>query len=158
MICLILLRETIESDIPEIYRYIHLNYVKKYYTNLEEQWKNHEKWYKFLIHSTAYLLYTVTNTETGEFFGCVKFELDGECATINIYLVEKIRNKGYSEKIIDLSIEELKAKRPEISIILAYILEENMASLSAFKRLNFEYDGVEEYKGIEHMLFIKTLD
>lgn len=155
---MILLRETVDSDIPEIYRYIHLNYVKKYYTNLEEQWKNHEKWYKFLINSTSYLLYTVTNTENGEFFGCVKFELDGECAIINIYLVEKIRNKGYSEKIIDLSIKELKAKRPKISIVLAYILEENMASLSAFKRLNFEYDGVEEYKGIEHMLFIKTLD
>lgn len=155
---MILLRETVESDIPEIYKYIHLNYVKKYYTNLEEQWKHHEKWYKFLIHSTSYLLYTVSSMETGEFLGCVKFELDGECATINIYLIEKMRSKGYSEKIIELSIEELKVKHPEISIVLAYILEENIASLSAFKRLNFEYDGVEEYKGIEHMLFIKTLD
>lgn len=155
---MILLRETVESDIPEIYKYIHLNYVKKYCTNLEEQWEHHEKWYKFLIHSTSYLLYTVSSVKTREFLGCVKFELDGECATINIYLIEKMRNRGYSEKIIELSIEELKVKHPEISIVLAYILEENMASLSAFKRLNFEYDGVEEYKGIEHMLFIKTLD
>lgn len=158
MICLILLRETLESDIPDIYKYIHLNYIKKYCDDPDEQWKQHEKWYKFLIHSKSYLLYTITITETGEFAGCVKFELEGEYVIINIYLAEKIRNKRYSEAIIKLSIEELRVKHPEVSIVLAYILEENIASLNAFKRLEFQYDGVEEYKGIEHMLFIKTLD
>lgn len=158
MISLIILRETLESDIPEIYKYIHLNYVKKYCKDLEEQWKKHEKWYKFLIHSKAYLLYTIFVSETGKFAGCVKFELDGECATINIYLVEKIRNRGYSKPIIRMSIEELRDKHPEVSIVLAYILEENVVSLNVFKKLEFQYDGVEEYKGIEHMLFIKTLD
>ncbi|MBR8701942.1 hypothetical protein IX317_001140 [Fusobacterium sp. DD29] len=155
---MILLRETVEDDIPEIYRYIHLNYVKKYCDNPEKQWETHKKWYQFLIHSDAYLLYTVSNLETGEFYGCVKFEIDGECATINVYLVEGIRHKGYSEKIIDLSIDELRMRHPEISIVLAYILEENTPSLSAFKHLGFQFDGVEEYKGLEHMLFIKTLD
>ncbi len=73
---MILLRETVESDIEEIYNYIHLDYVKKYCTDCEEQWKAHERWYKFLIHSDAYLLYTITSTETGNFLGCVKFEID----------------------------------------------------------------------------------
>jgi RimJ/RimL family protein N-acetyltransferase len=159
VIFLVLLRETVEQDIPEIYRYIHLNYVKKYCNNnLEEQWKTHEKWYKFLIHSDSYVLYTVTSSENGKFYGCVKFELEGECAIVNVYLVEDIRHKGYSEKIIELSIEELKVKHPETSIVLAYILEENTPSLSAFRHLGFQYDGTEEYKGIDHMLFIKTLD
>lgn len=157
MIFLILLRETTESDIPEIYNHIHLDYIKKYYDNLEEQWEAHERWYKFLIHSEAYILYTVTSTETGKFLGCVKFELEGECAIINIYLVKDIREHGYSHKIIERSIEELHFKRPDISIILAYILEENTASLSAFKKSKFQYDGIEVYKGIEHMLFIKSL-
>lgn len=157
MIFLILLRETTESDIPEIYNHIHLDYIKKYYNNLEEQWEAHERWYKFLIHSEAYILYTVTSTETGKFLGCVKFELEGECAIINIYLVKDIREHGYSHKIIERSIEELHFKRPDISIILAYILEENTASLSAFKKSKFQYDGIEVYKGIEHMLFIKSL-
>lgn len=157
MIFLILLRETTESDIEEIYNYIHLDYVKKYCTDAEEQWKAHERWYKFLIHSDAYLLYTVTSTETGKFLGCVKFELDGECAVINIYLVKDIREQGYSHGILTLSIEELQHEKPEISIVLAYILEENEVSISAFKNLGFQYEGVENYKGIEHLLFVKTL-
>ena len=102
-------------------------------------------------------MYTITNSENGQFYGCVKFELEGECAIINVYLIEEIRHKGYSEKIIELSIGELQIKHPEISIVLAYILEENTPSLSAFKHLKFQYDGVEEYKGLDHMLFIKTL-
>lgn len=155
---LILLRETTEDDILEIYNHIHLDYVKKYCKNIDEQWAAHERWYKFLIHSDAYILYTVTDTETEKFLGCVKFELDGECATINIYLVKDIREHGYSHKVIERSIEELKFKKPDVSIILAYILEENTASLCAFKKLKFQYDGIEIYKGIEHMLFIKTLE
>lgn len=154
---LIVLRETTESDIPEIYKYIHSDYVKKYCDNPEEQWKAHERWYKFLIHSDAYILYTVTSTESGKFLGCVKFELDGECAAINIYLVKEIREHGYSHKIIERSIEELRFKKPDISVVLAYILEENTASLCAFKKLKFQYEGMENFKGIEHMLFIKTL-
>lgn len=158
MIFLILLRETAESDIQEIYNHIHLDYVKKYCTDCEEQWNAHERWYKFLIHSDAYLLYTVTDSESGKFLGCVKFELDGECAVINIYLVKEIREHGYSHAIISLSIDELKFRKPEVSIVLAYILEENIASVNSFKRLGFQYDSIENYKGIEHMLFIKTLD
>ena len=157
---MIFLRETTEEDIPEIYKYIHADYVKKYCSDkdYEEQWKAHERWYKFLIHSDAYLLFTVTSTENENFLGCVKFEIDGECATINIYLVKNIREQGYSSRIIERSLEELQFKRPDISVVLAYILEENTASLSTFKKLKFQYDGVENYKGIEHMLFIKILE
>lgn len=154
---MILLRETTESDIKEIYNHIHLDYVKKYCSDIENQWNAHERWYKFLIHSDAYLLYTITSTETGDFLGCVKFELDGECATINIYLVKEIREKGYSHSILHLSLEELSFRKPEISIVLAYILEENTASLCAFKSLGFQYEGVENYKGIEHQLYTKIL-
>ena len=131
--------------------------MKKYCNDPEEQWKAHERWYKFLIHSDAYLLYTVTSTETGKFLGCVKFELDGECAVINIYLVKDIREQGYSHGILTLSIEELQHEKSEISIVLAYILEENEVSINAFKNLGFQYEGIENYKGIEHLLFVKTL-
>ena len=154
---MILLRKTTENDIEEIYKYIHLDYVKKYYTNLDEQWKAHERWYKFLINSDAYILYTITSTKTGKFLGCVKFELDGECAVINIYLVKDIREQGYSHGILTLSIEELKHEKPEITVVLAYILEENEISVNAFKNIGFQYEGVENYKGIEHMLFVKIL-
>lgn len=154
---MIFLRKTKESDIESIYNNIHLNYIKKYYISTErQQWENHKRWYKFLIKSAAYLLYTVTN-EDEEFLGYIKFELDGEIAIINIYLIEKIRQKNYSFDIIKMSLENLLKERKEISIVLAYILEENIASIKTFKKNGFVFDSIDEYKGVEHMLFIKTL-
>jgi len=155
---LIFLRGTVEEDIESIYKNIHAHYIEKYYPGQEkEQWENHKRWYKFLIKSPAYALYTVTNDEN-EFLGYVKFELDEEFAVINIFLAEKMRGKKISSDIIRLSIEEFIFDKSEISVIFAYILEENIASIKAFKKVGFVFDSLEEYKGLEHMLFIKTLE
>lgn len=155
---MIILRETIEDDIENIYLNVHDKYVKKYYKgNEKSQWKTHKKWYKFLIKSDYYELYTVLDDEQS-FFGYVKFEIDGECAIINVYIIESIRGKRYSEKIIELSLNKIRKKRQDISIVLAYILEENLFSKKAFARLGFIFDCMEKYKGVEHMLFIKCLN
>lgn len=147
-----------EKDIESIYENIHAQYIKKYYPGKEkEQWENHKRWYKFLIKSQLYSLYTVTD-EKNKFLGYVKFELDEEFAIINIFLVESMRGKKISSDIIRLSIEEFSFKKSKISVIFAYILEENIASIRAFKKEGFVFDSIEEYKGIEHMLFIKTLE
>jgi len=158
VVYLIILRETIEKDIRDIYLNIHYKYVKKYFNgNEKQQWEAHKNWYKFLIKSDYYELYTVLD-ENDSFLGYIKFEIDGECAIINIYIIESIRGKKYGEKIIDFSLEKIKNKRLDISIILAYILEENLLSKKAFHRVGFTFDCVEKYKGVEHMLFIKCLN
>ena len=37
-----------EKDIQNIYKYIHLDYVKKYFPDKEkEQWEAHKRWYSF---------------------------------------------------------------------------------------------------------------
>lgn len=90
--------------------------------------------------------------------GYVKYEIDGECAIISIYLIPDIRGKNYAEKIIRISLEKLKIKRKEISIVLAYILEENLFSKKAFIKSDFTFDCMEKYKGIKHMLFIKCIN
>ena len=62
MIFLILLKETVEGDIQEIYEHINLKYVQKYCKDCEAQWKQHKRWYRFLIHSNAYVLYTLRSS------------------------------------------------------------------------------------------------
>lgn len=154
---MISLRKTVEEDIDEIYKYIHSDYVKKYFQGEEEiQLEAHKKWYRFLINSSTHVLYTVSD-EKNKFLGCVNFELEGEYAIINIYLVKNIREHGYSPKLIKISIEELLSERKEISMIFAYILEENIVSIKVFEKNGFLFDTVEEYKGTEHKLFIKYL-
>ncbi|WP_426710338.1 GNAT family N-acetyltransferase [Cetobacterium sp. SF1] len=155
---MIILRKTTLEDIPKLYKNLHLHYVEKYCKNeLEKQWHLHEKWYSFLIHSPNYLLYTIEDTR-GEFMGSIKFELQEEIAIISIFLVPKVRNKGYSKILINASVEELKFEHPEISLVLAYILEENENSKKAFKSSGFIYEGIEEYTGVDHLLYIKIIN
>ena len=146
-----------DKDIPDIYRYIHLNYVKKYYSdNEKEQWEAHRRWYSFVINSPSYLIYTIESLSR-EFLGTVKFELDEETAAISVYLVESIRGKGYSEAVVSNSIEELKFERPQVKKVCVYILEENEISKKVFVKNNFIFKGVKEYIGTEHLLFEKEI-
>lgn len=155
----IILRKMEEKDIPNIYKYIHLNYVKKYFPDNErEQWEAHKRWYTFIINSPSYLFYTVESLGR-EFLGTVKFEVVSKTkANISIYLVEKIRGKGYSEATIFHSIEELKFEKPQIKRICAYILEENEISKKTFTKNGFVFKGVKEYIGTEHLLYEKKLN
>ncbi|MFK4786107.1 GNAT family N-acetyltransferase; N-acetyltransferase [Fusobacterium sp. MFO224] len=155
---MIILRETIEEDIGDIYLSVHEKYVKKYYEGKEkQQWEIHKNWYKFLINSDYYELYTVLDEKKG-FLGYVKYEIDGECAIINIYIIPSVRGKKYAKKVIGISLEKLKNKRPDVSIVLAYILEENLFSKKAFIRSGFTFDCIEKYNGTKHMLFIKCIN
>ena len=153
----IILRKMMDKDIPDIYKYIHLNYVKKYYPdNEKEQWEAHRRWYSFVINSPSYLFYTIESLSR-EFLGTVKFELDEKEAAISVYLVKEIRGKGYSETVIINSINELCFEKPHIKKISAYILEENEISQKVFLKIGFKRKKIEEYNGTEHILFEKKV-
>jgi len=154
---MIIIRKAKVEDIPEIYKHIHLGYVKKYcHKHEEDEWEKHRKWYAFLINSPAYLLYTIEDM-AGKFLGTVKFELHENEAVINIYLCEDIRGKGYSESVVKLSVEELKFEKPEIQKVIAYILEENEISIKIFSKTGFEYKGKKEYMGVKHLFYTKEI-
>lgn len=154
----VILRKMEEKDIPDIYRYIHLNYVKKYYPDTEkEQWEAHKRWYSFVINSPSYLFYTVESLSR-DFLGTVKFELEeNNKAVVSVYLAERIRGKGYSETVLLNSINELIFEKPHIKKVAAYILEENEVSQKAFEAIGFKRKKLEEYNGTEHILFEKKI-
>ncbi|MGL4867362.1 MAG: GNAT family N-acetyltransferase [Cetobacterium sp.] len=156
---MIIIRETIVDDIDNIYNHLNLNYVKKYYkNNEEEQRKSHFRWYKFLINSCNYEMFTVEDLK-GDFLGNVRFELDeNNGAEISVYLSECIRGRGYSTIIINASIEELKFKYPKLKYITAYILEENEKSIFCFQKSGFEFKGQIEHNEIDYYLYLKPLN
>ncbi|MEG0398605.1 MAG: GNAT family N-acetyltransferase, partial [Cetobacterium sp.] len=120
---MIVLRKAVLEDIPNIYEQLHLNYVKKYCKGEEEaQWEIHKKWYTFLINSSSYILYTIEDIG-GKFLGSIKFEIENETSIICIFIAKELRGKGYSKIIIESSIDEMKFEKPEVSAVLAYILE-----------------------------------
>jgi len=151
------LRKADESDIADIYKYLHRDFIKKYSQNGEKaEWRNHRRWYKFLINSDSYLLYIIED-ESGRFLGQLKFELEGETSIVSIYLLKEIRGRGLGKVIIDMGLEELLYESEEVDVVLAYILEENDASLSLFRSCGFTYEGEEDHGGLDHYLYIKRL-
>ena len=110
-----------------------------------------------MINSPTYLFYTIESLGR-DFLGTVKFELVTKTkAVMSIYLVDKIRGKGYSEAVVSNSIEELKFERPQVKKVCVYILEENEISKKVFVKNNFIFKGVKEYIGTEHLLFEKKI-
>ena len=157
---MIVIRETTADDIENIYNHLNLNYVKKYCKNNEEEQKrNHERWYRFLLNSSNYAMFTVEDL-IGTFLGNVKFQLDDklEGAEISLYLAECIRGRGYSTTIVNASIEELKFKYPKLNYIVAYILEENDKSILCFEKAGFLFKGQIDHGGIDYFLYMKELD
>jgi len=156
----IVIRETTTDDIENIYNHLNLSYVKKYCkNNEEEQRKNHERWYRFLLNSPNYAMFTVEDLR-GAFLGNLKFELDDELegAEISLYLAECIRGRGYSTTIVNASIEELRFKYPNLKYVVAYILEENEKSILCFEKAGFQFKGQIEHGGIDYLLYMKALD
>ncbi|WP_319369900.1 GNAT family N-acetyltransferase [uncultured Ilyobacter sp.] len=153
----VILRRAEESDISEIYEHLHRDYVKKYFAeNENREWENHKKWYKFLINSPYFLLYILEDLD-GKFLGQLKFELDGETAIVSIYMSKSGRGLGMGKKAILKGMKELTLSCENIEIVLAYILEENEASIKTFEKAGFLFEKIEEYQGIEHLLYVKKL-
>nr|WP_307774611.1 GNAT family N-acetyltransferase [uncultured Cetobacterium sp.] len=156
---MIVIRKTTTDDIENIYHHLNYNYVKKYYENEAEEKKNYEKWYKFLVNSPLFVMFTVEDLG-GLFLGSVKFELeeDFEGAEISIYLAKNIRGRGYSTTIVNASIEELRFETPQLKYIVAYILEENIQSIKCFEKAGFKLKGQIERNEVEYLLYMKALD
>lgn len=151
------MRKADESDIADIYKYLHRDFIKKYSQNGERaEWENHRRWYKFLINSDSYLLYIIED-ENGRFLGQLKFELEGETSIVSIYLLKEIRGRGLGKVIMEMGLEELLHESDEVDVVLAYILEENDASLKLFKSCGFTYEREEDHGGLDHHLYIKRL-
>jgi RimJ/RimL family protein N-acetyltransferase len=146
-----------KDDIVGIYNLLHREFVKKYSPNSEKiEWIKHKKWYEFWLRSPYYLIFVIKN-RAGNLIGQVRYEIDGEIAVINVFLAKEHRGKGLGGTFVEMSIEELKYEKPDVKIILAYILEENEVSKKMFTSFGFLFDEKKLYNEIEHLIFTKKI-
>ena len=88
--------------------------------------------------------------------GQIRFELDGNDATVSISLDQNFRNKGYGPTVIALACQNI-FDTTKANLIHAYIKKGNIASTSAFKKAGFIFSGVALMKGQEatHLILEK---
>jgi RimJ/RimL family protein N-acetyltransferase len=152
-----ILSKATKDDIAGIYNLLHREFVKKYSSNSEKiEWEKHKKWYGFWLKSPYYLIYVIKD-RAGNLIGQVRYEIDGEIALINVFLAKEKRGRGLGGTFVEMSIEELKFEKPDVKIILAYILEENEISRKMFSSFGFIVDDKKDYNGIEHLVYTKKI-
>ena len=98
-------------------------------------YNDHIKWFEHIINSPDCYLYVVENSN-GKPIGQIRFELEGNDATISVSVDRKFRNKGYGSKIITLASQNI-FKISKATVIHAYIKKENSVSASAFRKAGF---------------------
>lgn len=152
----IFLSEMNEKEIPLIYEKLHLKYVEKYSKDRDGEMKEaYTQWYKFMLNSSHFLVYTVKNKK-GEFIGTLKFQLEKRDAIVDIFLDKNFRGKKFSETILDMGISKI-LENHKIERFLAYIIKENEVSRHLFQKLGFRYLKNSNYNGIRHMLHVKKI-
>ena len=76
----------------------------------------------------------------GLFLGIIRFETNLSKATIFIVLSKNIRGKGYAKEILKSALIKFGAEKEESKIVLAYIYNDNIASIKLFKSVGFKIE------------------
>ena len=133
----IFLRKAQLEDINDVFDLSNKDYVRQYSINKNQIiWDDHVKWFGNVIRDNDYVFYIITD-DCNTFLGQIRFKLANTSATVSISLTDKLKGKGISKKILDISIKKLFEEKSQVKEILADVRENNYASLKIFRGLNF---------------------
>lgn len=99
-------------------------------------WENHLKWFDAKLSDTNYHIW-VAEDAAGTPIGQVRFEIEGEAASISISLDASQRGKNRGGLLIWAACRKLFAETA-ITKINAYIKPDNKASTRAFEKVGFQ--------------------
>jgi RimJ/RimL family protein N-acetyltransferase len=102
-------------------------------------YEHHVKWFNLKLKDIRCFFY-IAETANQEPIGQVRYELDGNEATINISIDQHFRGKGYGPSLIQLASKKL-FNASAADVIHAYVKAGNELSLRAFKKAGFRDAG-----------------
>ena len=145
------------SDMDDLYRLSNEKLVRSNSIHPENIiFEDHVKWLQKVLSDKKYLILVVE--QAGRFVGQVKFNIYNSNATISLSLKVSHRGKGTGTMIISESVEYLINMRKEMSDIIAYIKNVNIASIRSFEKAGFVNMGLEEVNGITLSRYAKNID
>ncbi|MDN5304640.1 MAG: hypothetical protein PWP46_1526 [Fusobacteriaceae bacterium] len=145
-------REANILDVEIIFNNINKKFLEKNFINeydkLEKEYKHS---YETKLLDKSYIIYLILDKENS-YLGEIRIE---NTNIISIYLIEKIRGRGYAKPILKTVLSVYKQKYKTEKFI-SYIIPENEISIKVFQSIGFKYIKKENYKGIK-MLKFETL-
>lgn len=112
-------------------------------------WDVHEAWFAASLERPSRRMFVVE--VSGAPAGVVRFDLEGERATISIALERSFRGHGLGSAVIERGCQTLAAD-DQTTLVEALVRPENVASLRAFERAGFEAVDRVERDGVALVL------
>lgn len=133
----IFIRTVKSDDIEEVFNLSNQDYVRKYSINKEKiKWEDHARWFNNTIQDRDSLFYVVTDS-IERFLGQIRYKIENGIATVSISLSHLITGKGLSRPLLIESIDKLLIEKEELTGIIAYVSENNTASVKLFEKAGF---------------------
>ena len=99
-------------------------------------WEEHERWFARVANANNSVL--LIGEEGNQPVGVVRFDKSGKVAQLSIYIVPDSGFWGQGHNLLHLAEQWLKAHHPDISIVRANVLGENLKSINLFIRSSYQ--------------------
>lgn len=106
---------------------------------------DHAPWFLRKLASDDCCLYVFEHDATPA--GQVRFDIDGQSATINYSLDAAFRGRGLATASVETAITAFRAEHGGITNLVAWVKPDNPASCRVFEKLGFELDGFDARLG-----------
>lgn len=93
-------------------------------------WDDHQTWFAARLQDPNCLILIVSHDQVP--VGVVRFDMNGNSATVSIYLVPNYHGQGLGTNVLDCAQRYLKQARPDIKLIHAQVKHDNIASRRIF--------------------------
>ncbi|MCX6158528.1 MAG: GNAT family N-acetyltransferase [Ignavibacteriae bacterium] len=98
--------------------------------------EEHEKWYSKKLNDSnnaAIFILELSDKPIGQ----IRFERNSRGCSVDYFIAQDERGKGYGKRIVQMGIEEIKSSWENIDYILAEVKKDNKPSSKVFIHLNF---------------------
>ena len=115
-------------------------------------WEQHLLWFEARLIDPSTYFYVAMDVNTQP-IGQLRFQVEGDAATVSVSLAPGQRGKGYGAEIIRLGFRQMFAATV-VKLIHAYIKPGNDASIRAFGKAGFASTGTVEVQGCSALHFV----
>lgn len=106
-------------------------------TSSTVSWEEHKSWFKNTLSSAERQLYFITQDHLP--LGQVRFDRENEnWCEVSIYLMKEYTGKGLGVLALKKGCETILKQWSQLTAVVAYIKDDNQASISAFKKAGFQ--------------------
>ena len=130
------LREAAKEDMDTVFYWASEETVRKNAFHTEPiPYENHVAWYtKRLADEDCYIFLLETEVES---IGQIRFDIEDGIATIDYSVAVPMRGKGYGTRLVQMGMENLTKRRPDVKEYLGQVKYENSSSSKVFEKCGF---------------------